>query len=721
MAMTARWPFQPLPPLSPNVVGARLIDDLSLQSHDEDDDFDRQMMQDARDARQGNMQVQAFRKARTHPRVGMTLENLERHNAGDNAHFTSESPPSSSGSTRLDPAIQPPSGWGRKGRVKQNWMRTITSDDDDDDGERTPGALRETLPHVNDTEAPRTSVEHSPLMHKTPSYGTPVSVRPQIDDWDLDLNEASLIASTPYLPRNMALEDIRQREMESMREQGVTKHQLDWIGETSPEELPRLLSSSARFTTDQQNGTSEHTPLERGSPDQRTSKRTGSWQKISESQSLGGERLAHSPITVYKKSTETVGGIDRRLLVSAQAGLKRPSHRREDSQDLLRRLARISSTTPSPSMTVTSRAETTPVRQQDGSSQTMVSQRTLSPPSVENPEPTRESTRHQHDEEAVVTATQSNARHLSDDKKPPLFHAAPAPLRESPTEESDAISSAVERSVLNPKTPVVTGAWVDTPRPASVARFGKRPQSPSKSPKKESLARKAVGHQKPLSIDEEPRPPASNFVKPTLPGSVLEAVVEEARANGYQRSTDIGDSTINSLEDLIAPFANDHDEDHPDEDSLQSLQISPSRPRTEAERRRQQELLQLQRMNERLRTARTNIRDVTRGIRRCENKVDHAEDAVMDGAPVGGVYHNCPCAVHAEHQCTNWTIWKGFRSLFYDVNLKPRRRGWGLTLLSIVLIAFLTWLVLENTAWYAPTNIFSQNTVNCSQRNMVPL
>jgi hypothetical protein len=37
--------------------------------------------------------------------------------------------------------------------------------------------------------------------------------------------------------------------------------------------------------------------------------------------------------------------------------------------------------------------------------------------------------------------------------------------------------------------------------------------------------------------------------------------------------------------------------------------------------------------------------------------------------------------------------------MFYDERLKRRRRGWGLTILSISLIAFLTWLVLENTAW----------------------
>jgi hypothetical protein len=38
----------------------------------------------------------------------------------------------------------------------------------------------------------------------------------------MDLNEALLIASTPYIPRNTALDDIRQREIESLKEQAVT-------------------------------------------------------------------------------------------------------------------------------------------------------------------------------------------------------------------------------------------------------------------------------------------------------------------------------------------------------------------------------------------------------------------------------------------------------------------------------------------------------------------
>ena len=731
MAMTTRRVLQPLSPPSPNIDGAlhsfthtsrhstngfpamndavhndadALGDDFSLTSKDAEDDFERQMLQNARDERRLRDtrpgRVQAFRKARTHPRVGVTLENLKRHNAGSNAHVKFESPPSSSGSTHSDPAVQPPQTWGRKARTKRNWMRTITADN-----EQTPGPHgeeeeeeEEATPRADDAGAPRASVEDSPLSHRNSRQNTPVSSQPWRDDWDFDLNEASLIASTPYLPRNTALDDIRQREIESLREQGVTKNRLDRIRESSPDERRRPSSASARSATSQQNGPAEPATQDTGSPEQRMHKRTNSWQKMTKSAAVAVEGFDHSPITVYKKSTETVGVIDPRLLASAQAGSKRPTHRREDSHDLLRRLARVSSTTPSPGRSVTTRPRTAPASHLVNSSQTMVSERTPLPHPTEQPPPTRELERGQSKDKVVVAATRRQPRPTQNGEGIPS-HTARAPLQDPEAADVDATPLPIDRSMLNPKTPVVTGAWIDTPRPATAARPKSRSQSPSKSLKKEySQVKKISESEATVSVEQDPRSSSASVTRPMLPGSVLEAVVEDARANGDLHPADFGDSTINSLEDLIAPFADNADQDNPDEDTLQGLQIPMGTPRTEAERRRQQETLQLHRMNERLRTARTNIRDASRGIKRVENRVEHVDDGV-DGQ-LAKLVQCCPCAANGGHQCAEWTVRKGFKSFFYDERLKPRRRGWGLTALSIVLIAFLAWLVLENTAWY---------------------
>jgi hypothetical protein len=709
MAMTTtRGPLQPLFPRSPNTTTANhdgsngldnmkdagyddadtLDDDFSLTSKDVDDGFERQMLRNARDemrlrdASQGR--VQAFRKARTHPRVGVTLENLERHNANSNVYVKAESPPSSSASTRSDPAVQPPTAWGRKGRTKRNWMRTITADDEP------------TTPRPDDEDAPRASVEDSPLSHKASRQHTPVSLRPRADDWDFDFNEASLIASTPYLPRNTALDDIRQREIESLREQGVTKHRLDRLRETSPEDRRRPASASARTATSQQDGTIEPAPGVPGSPERRIRNRTSSWQKMSKSVTTTGEASEHAPITVYRKSTETVGVVNRQLLANAQAGPKRPAHRREDSHDLLRRLARVSSTTPSPGRNATVRPQTAPASQPENFAPNKVLEATPTLPPAEKP-PIQNLVNDLFGERTTTAAMDSQSQQAHTDHAPEP-QTGEASLQNPQTEDVDVTPFPVERSMLNPKTPVVTGAWVDTPRPVTAARPDKRARSPSKSPKKNSQAEQPAATTSSTSVAQDIQS-SSTRIRPTLPGSVLEAVVEHARTDSDHQSGGLGDSTINSLEDLIAPMPDNVDTDNPDEDTLQDLQVPTAAPRNEAERRRQQETLQLHRMNERLRTARTNIRDASRGIRRVENRVEHVDEG-LNGQPVKTILRECPCAANGGHQCSEWTVWRGFKSMFYDERLKPRRRGWGLTILSISLIAFFTWLVLENTAWY---------------------
>ncbi|KAF2241551.1 hypothetical protein BU26DRAFT_440413 [Trematosphaeria pertusa] len=695
-----------------------LGDVVSLTSLENDaDDFDRLMIQNARDERRLNDalqgKVQPFRKARTHPRVGVTLENLERHNArnnaalGANAHVKFESPPSSSGSVRSDPAIQVPAGWGRKARVKRHWMRTITSDDEQTPGARGEGIERpaeddEKTPRRADSPAdadvPRPSIEDSPLSHKSSRHGTPSSSRQQrIEDWDFDLNEASIIASTPYIPRNTALDDIRQREIESLREQGVTTNRLGKIRKSSPEELRRPRSSSARSTLSQPNGTStEQETQGAGSSELRLRKRTNSWQTIDKSQVVNGEGVENSPIIVYKKSSETVGAVDPGLLASAQSNSKRPSHhRREDSQDLLRRLARVSSQTPSPGRVTTGRPQTAPARQPDSSSQTMVTERSPTPPGAKNEacpeEAARESTAQT---DAIVPEGQPQQDQNSGDSQ--QHTRAPESTQAQRTDDIDATPMPVEQSILNPKTPVVTGAWVDTPRPATVHRPTEQPRPSSQSPKKGS-PRKSPEKRPTLPEEETPEPLAPETTRPTLPRSALEAIVEEAKANGKRRPDDFGDSTINSLEDLLAPVADETGD--MDEDTLQGLQLPTRTPRNEAERQRQQELLHLHRMNERLRAARTSIRDASRGMKRVENRVEHVEDMVTEGGErIRIIYKECPCMANGGHQCLEFSMWRWFKSLFYDERLKPRRRGWGLTMLSICLIAFFTWFVAENAA-----------------------
>lgn len=672
----------------PAQVEARNTDDtLSLTSLESGaDEFDRRMIQTARDERYANdaptPKIHAFRKARIHPRVGVTLENLERHNAKNNGALGHNSPPSSSGSTRSDPALNVPTAWGRKARVKRDWMRTITAADSqiseaqNDTVDRFPPDTVETP--RRDADDIRPSIEDSPLSHKSFSYGTPASQRRRsIDDWDFDMNDASLIASTPYHPRNTVLDDIRQREIESLRDQGVTTNRLDKIRESSPEEVRRpRCSASTKSTEVKTSGTISETVPEPVSPttnksELRLHKRTKSWQAVGKAPAITGESSKGTPIVVYKKSSETIGAVDSRLLANQATPAMRPPRRRDDSQDLLRRLARASST-PSPGRTETWQQQPAPVKQDENSSQKV------------------------HTETA--RATVRKAKELPSDE----LNDTEKPSPQQPTNDFDATPKPAERSLFNPKTPVVTGAWVDTmiDTPGDPIQRPTSRSLSSTSPRKRSPQKKHTTK----ASSEEIQDQAPQVSKPDLPRSVLDAIVEEARASGRGRSTDYGDSTINSLEELITPLPDTSDSENPDEDTL-ALDLPTAAPRNEAERRRNEELVHIRQMDQKLRSTRTSLRDTSRGIRRVEEQMERRDDANSASTltqrttssnadqKTATQEFKCPCAENGHHR---FSLWDATKLLFYDASLKPRRRGWGLTYLSIFLLSFFTWFVLEN-------------------------
>lgn len=754
--MTTRSPLQPLSPPSTNIINTRyaritatgpngtvtmeeriqedtqdlgsVVSGLSSLENDADD-FEKLMIQNARDERRLNEalhgRVQAFRKARTHPRVGLTIDNLERNNArneaavGTNAHVKFESPPSSSGSTRSDPAIHAPPGWGRKSRTNRNWMRTITyeADEDQDQNQQTPRPADDTIngryhdsyqQHVDeaqDANIPRRSVEDSPLSHKSSIQGTPRNDRSA--EWDLtfEINEASIIASTPYIPRNTALDDIRQREMESLKEQALTTARLDRIRDGSPE-THRPRPSSVKSINNATSGAMNKEQATQGdaSPQKRVRTRTNSWKSIGKSQPVTGIGKENSPVAMYR-SVESLAPVQHDVLANAQKSPSRPTrHRREDSQDLLRRLARVSNT-PSPGRVAASRPQTAPARQPNSSSQTMATDTSPKPTERKVEAPLSDDI-----VEALTTAPelQTQQEELRETQPGPEGIPKTAPVPEPEPEDIDSTPMPVARSILNPKTPVVTGAWVDTPGPRTAPKPISTSRSPSRSPKKRSPRK--------VKSSEEPAAPiaegalgdvAAKITRPQLPGSALQALVEEAKASGHRQSIDYGDSTINSLEDLIISLP-ETAEAELDEDTLQGLQLPTTTPRNEAERQRQQELLHLHRMNDRLRAVRTNIRDASRGMKRVEDRVEHAEEEGESMEKVVVVNRDCPCAANGGHELS---LWKWCKSLVWQKQLKTERQtsnSWwkiwgGLTGMGIFMALFFTWWVSEEIAWYVAT------------------
>ncbi|KAF2748200.1 hypothetical protein M011DRAFT_467243 [Sporormia fimetaria CBS 119925] len=689
--MTARRPVQTLSanahPSQPRPEDDNLsiISGLSSLENDPDaitDDFDRMMLKNARDERRLQDalrgRVQPFKKARTHPQVGLTLENLERHTSHGQG-LKNVSPSGSSAAS--DPAIRPPVEWGRKAKVKRNWLRTIAADVDQGAGAQEdafkfaaerdiPEGQAEFGEHAGAGYIPRRSIEDSPLSHKSYQQETPVLSRHQHsscqEDHDLDLsldfNEASMIASTPYIPRNHALDEIRQREIESQREQAAQHRRQEEVHpDSSKKEAPVAEDD-------------EPAPPQGGSGSPEVRRR-------------------RSPALFYRKSSETVGLVDPRVSANAQTPPVRTT-RREDSHNLLRRLARASSTTPSP-------------RPQGASTQEKHAS------SEKPPEPMqRDVTFGQRAPEPFqrngVPAQQSPVLQPTTGELPIMENGGlsqrpstadsaraepvPATLQVSPQESKiptmDATPMPARPFTLTAKTPVVTGAWIDTPGPSTVAR----PSGPQteRSPTKKPLHK---GKEPRARTDETHAPARRRVSQPALPSSALQAIVEEAKskANGTKADgkEEIGDTTIDFLEELIASDAEGGGADA-DEDTLQGLQLPTEPPKTDSERQRRKELEQLHKMNQRLRAARTSIRDASRGMRRVEHQVEHIEE---EGERLGTILRNCPCVANG-HEYSPWSMaWTGFRRLFYVPGSAKRH---GLTWLSIAVIAFWIWFISES-------------------------
>ncbi|TKA71224.1 hypothetical protein B0A49_04167 [Cryomyces minteri] len=727
----------------------------------ETDDFGRVLLQHAKDEHRLNSVMQnngqPFRKARPHPRVALTLDNLERSNGARSAAAQVQRSGSVGSSDTSDPPVHIPREWGRKAKHSNDWLRRINADenqqeevpeqqDDDIIYPHRTALTGDSSPHVVNWEAaaaevPLPSIANTPpgSLRRLKRSTTPQSAEKRntsldhIREWELDQDfmEASLLTSTPAVPtRNRALDEIRQREIEIVKTKAVTTSRLDEIWEKVPEETPRRRSSSRKLATSQRNDADVPAETRARSPETGRRTRRSSNKENSPTSMLSKEG---SPIVVYK-SQETIGLVDRGIQADAKASLQRPNHRRQDSQALLRQLARVTSATPSPS----------PAKDM------FDSRRPASPSEVK----LRRQQSNGSPEDLPKSAGSSNSNYIS--QKSPAKQGMggrqisinapevaayqeterpqksksdkPAASTDQKDQQSkvDRPTPSPEEELLSAKTPVVMGAWVDTPRP-SIARSSSDPTSPA-IVRDFGLDWRSDSHQQSTRLpkasgDQESNQRATKSRSPQL-SSALAAVVEEARTrqrgnSGASADDTLGESTIDSLEDIINPALDDPSYtldlgDLKDQNPSEDGAIRFRRPFTQAERDRRQELLALDNMNARLRAARTSIRDASRGMKRVEREVDAADEVHDTDIGSHNVNSVAPCtrcgctggAFRHGQGSVFGALWTEFRSLFYTWdNTNP---GYGIlnkvglgrlrfTWLGLFWLMFWSWLFSETT------------------------
>ncbi|KAL8849757.1 MAG: hypothetical protein Q9221_005301 [Calogaya cf. arnoldii] len=500
---------------------------------------------------------QIYRKALVGNRAGLTIENQKRNDSSDSLDSPFAPSISSRGS---DPSFNVPRQWGRKATPGKDWLSRINSKSgrltgdvpkrrildepsllrvaQQDTGNKLAAAAAEVpLPSGEDAGSQATSSSRS----STPTAAVlRAKSRERVLEWesrDDDFTGRSLQVSDspPIKVRIATLGKILEKEISTVAKRAVTTNRLGELREkSSAEQLGKRSSSQSRRDgcdrpSDRRHST-ESLPQQSISQELRTPSKS--------MEPLGrGEPVPDTPVVIYKSDSSSVRANEDSLEdeQSHRPTSQRPKHRREDSHSLLRQLARATSASPSPSRDT---SDETP--HGAGDSKTA---------------------------EAKRAQGKGSQPHGSDLSKVDGESHHPS-LRVEGIENTTPQQS---KSNAYLRTPMVTGAWVDTPLPTG----GRGPPMPTpdiddndtKTLRTDTqrlatgdLIRKLSPHTtRPKMPDEELKKTA-----PRLPRSALESIINAAKAkalagdrppspaDSQEDSTLLlGESTIHSLEELM--------------------------------------------------------------------------------------------------------------------------------------------------------------------------
>ena len=599
--------------------------DYAFEEDDTQDEFSKKMIREMREQaskwRAENTRPNAFRKARVRPVVDLTPENLEfvaSTGKERETHSARRTVGSISGgsSNASEPPLNVPRRWGRKAKRNTEWLKRITMVTEFH--EETPKVGASALVEWSDAseQAALPSIEDSPSSRPASKKGTPASAAPERknslrDIQQRDLSDepfsGSFLASTPAAPsRNTKLEEIRQRELQE--ELGDAMQSITYLAPSHERQRESTTSSKLDASFENVFIHPAEQPIE-----------ISNQATLDKSKHQSLSEPPKSPIAVAK-STHTLGTVDRGVRPGIHKSPDRPSHQREDSRDLLRRLARSASQTPSPAQPVGSKRSPKKLRLNQGQQ------------SVEASKPNKllaeRDTRDQISPPAAVQRASNdvaNAKQVEGVKRFNDYMEVAAVGTESDNPVS-SLNEPAENS--GSRTPVVAGAWIQTPAPSN-----RSIHSGSDAENQDGVyakSRKRSLGEKERTNPSEGKRTSAELKNTLLPASALSAIITEARFHRAKHSTavdDFGDSTIQSLEEIIEPNHQSSFLDQED-DTLDITQLNGQFTAKQIEQARERRTLRM--MSAKLCAARNSMRDTRHGLQRVEQKV---RNAVEQGAP----------------------------------------------------------------------------------------
>lgn len=341
-------------------------------------------------------------------------------------------------------------------------------------------------------------------------------------------------------PRNTKLNEIRQREINGIPNRALAKARLDEIREQNSN------SNSRSLSPEESRPLSARTARETTSAAERETKQPIRPKSAFE---IGGQRIPDTPVTIFKaRETKYHAPVEERGesgKANDAADVARPelsnSHKRGDSRDLLRRLARAASSSPAPETEARRPASPLPSDKlvtQDSDFTSGIPRRT----SENGP---RHTQHHRKDNETSkptvgftgiprtrstdsVKSKRSSMQSeldptdrieaemklfaLGDNQSEKGSIRAPSPLPDSEDEKEDveATPRAPKPDPLTMPTPKIMGAYVETPATVKVEKIEVKDDKPREETRV-SRPKSSASTREEKSLEDAPRPRSSSL------------------------------------------------------------------------------------------------------------------------------------------------------------------------------------------------------------------
>ena len=577
------------------------ISGLSILEDGTSDSFNQRLIRHARDQERilGARKTSGlFSRARTGDRAGSEPDSLGRRRASAGEHVR-EGSVSSQGS---DPPMNIPNTWGSKARMRKHWLSNINNSDSREGPDANSEELRsrgpdwgsETadapIPSVEDTLPPETD---RPMLPLSPPRSTAIDRLRSWEDDEFTARSLQVSTSPPIkAKRNNALDDVRTREIESLKNRAVTTNRL---GEITKRASRESLNKEGKEMEESAEGNVEaiRTPIR--------SHRSGSLRRrllkaeSSEAEAIlpttyedEGDAIPNTPIVIFRGSqngpTPKMDGDQENHVPSEPESLQRPRTERADSQDILRELARATS----------SSLDVSP------------NDRDLKPPvGTEDASPA-----------SGGLLIKDGPSDKGNETLELIASIDQAYVPETPaTKEETSDSKTPVQDPLTQPTPMVTGAWIPTP-----AAFSRRDTAegglfnlglrdfilgPKSSPSKENGGPPS---KEPSNIEQTPK-------------AMIKATTTNEQKRRISQDDDI---TIDSIQELLLVDASltSLDEDTSIIDIPLPTTDASGRALSEQELERLREARAYEQMAKRLRKLHTGIHDAKRGIETLEQNVE---------------------------------------------------------------------------------------------------